>query len=86
VLGLIFMGAQFALALGGLWLLFALFSAGLVAMPTLALTKPDMWRGLGKAMSNADLDPHRVRRGPTLLAAGTFALTTVLAIALALAR
>ena len=86
VLGLIFISAQFALALGGFWLVFGVFSAGLIGMPTLALTNPRAWRGVGSAMVDAEFDPRRVRRSWTLIAACSFTITTVLAIEVALAR
>jgi hypothetical protein len=84
VLGLIFVGVQFALALGGFWLLFGLFSAGLIGMPTLALTNPRVWRGVGSAIVDAEFDPRRVRRSWTLIAACSFTVTTALSIAVAL--
>jgi hypothetical protein len=85
VLGLIFVGVQFALALGGFWLLFGLFSAGLIGMPTLALTNPRAW-SVGSAMVDTEFDPRRVRRTWTLIAACSFTMSTVLAIAVALTR
>jgi hypothetical protein len=86
VLGLIFVGVQFALALGGLWLLFGLFSAGLIGMPTLALTNARAWSGVGNAMVDTEFDPRRVRRSWTLIAACSFTISTVLAIAVGLTR